>query len=66
VGDERATCWTDLEKYLMEDVVPMVPYLWSNVIVITGDTVTNFEADPISQGTTFTQVAVNNALPVPA
>ncbi|MGH2597590.1 MAG: ABC transporter substrate-binding protein [Actinomycetota bacterium] len=66
VGDDRATCWADLEKYLMEDVVPMVPYLWSNVIVITGDTVTHFEADPISQGTTFTQVAVNNDLPVPA
>ena len=50
LGDERATCWADLEKYLMEDVVPMVPYLWSNVIVITGNDVTNFEADPISQG----------------
>ena len=65
-GTERATCWADLEKYLMEDVVPMVPYLWSNVIVITGDSVTHFEADPISQGTTFTQVAVSNHLPVPA
>ena len=65
-GDARAICWADLEKYLMQDVVPMVPYLWSNVIVITGSTVTHFEADPISQGTTFTQVAVNNGLPVPA
>jgi len=62
VGDERATCWTNLDKYLMEDVVPLVPYLWSNVIVITGSDVTHFEADPISQGTTFTQVAVSNNL----
>jgi peptide/nickel transport system substrate-binding protein len=64
-GVQRATCWTTLEKYLMEDVVPLVPYLWSNVIVITGNDVTHFEADPISQGVTFTQVAVSNNLPAP-
>ncbi len=62
---KRATCWSGLDKYLMENVVPLVPYLWSNVIVITGSDVTNFEADPISQGVTFTQVAVSNDLPVP-
>jgi hypothetical protein len=61
-GTERAACWVALDKYLMEDVVPLVPYLWSNVIVITGSDVTHFEADPISQGTTFTQVAVSNKL----
>jgi peptide/nickel transport system substrate-binding protein len=61
-GTDRATCWVALDKYLMEDVVPLVPYLWSNVIVITGSDVTHFEADPISQGTTFTQVAVSNKL----
>jgi peptide/nickel transport system substrate-binding protein len=65
-GVERATCWVGVDKYLMEDVVPVVPYLWSNVIVITGSDVTHFEADPISQGTTFTQVAVSNNLPAPA
>lgn len=64
-GVERATCWVNVDKYLMEEVVPLVPYLWSNVIVITGSDVTHFEADPISQGTTFTQVAVSNNLPVP-
>ena len=61
-GDQRAECWANLDKYLMEDVVPLVPYLWSNVIVITGSDVTHFEADPITQGTTFTQVAVSNNL----
>ncbi len=64
-GAQRATCWADLDKYLMEQVVPLVPYLWSNVIVITGTDVTHFEADPISQGVTFTQVAVSNNLSVP-
>jgi ABC-type transport system substrate-binding protein len=64
-GVKRAACWSALDKYLMENVVPLVPYLWSNVIVITGSDVTNFEADPISQGVTFTQVAVSNGLPVP-
>jgi ABC-type transport system substrate-binding protein len=63
-GDQRAACWVSVDEYLMEDVVPLVPYLWSNVIVITGSDVTHFEADPISQGTTFTQVAVSNNLSV--
>jgi peptide/nickel transport system substrate-binding protein len=61
-GVPRATCWAGVDKYLMENVVPFVPYLWSNVIVITGSDVTHFEADPISQGVTFTQVAVSNHL----
>ena len=61
-GDTRVTCWANLDKNLMQNVVPLVPYLWSNVIVITGNDVTHFEADPISQGTTFTQVAVSNNL----
>jgi peptide/nickel transport system substrate-binding protein len=61
-GDQRASCWVALDQYLMEDVVPMVPYLWSNVIVITGSDVTHFEADPISQGVTFVNVAVSNNL----
>ncbi len=65
-GATRAACWASLDKYLMEDVVPYVPYLWSNVIVITGNDVTHFEADPISQGTTFTQVAVSNNLSIPS
>jgi peptide/nickel transport system substrate-binding protein len=63
-GDQRASCWVGVDQYLMQDVVPLVPYLWSNVIVITGADVTHFEADPISQGTTFTQVAVSNDLSV--
>jgi peptide/nickel transport system substrate-binding protein len=63
-GDQRVPCWVELDKYLMEDVVGLVPYLWSNVIVITGSDVTHFEADPISQGTTFANVAVSNHLSV--
>jgi len=65
-GTSRVTCWSNLDEYLMQNVVPLVPYLWSNVIVITGSDVTHFEADPISQGTTFTQVAVSNNLSMPS
>ena len=61
-GTARVACWTGVDKYLMEDAVPLVPYLWSNVVVITNSDVTHFEADPISQGITFTQIAVNNHL----
>ena len=62
VGAARVACWPGVDKYLMQDVVGLVPYLWSNVVVITNSDVTHFEADPISQGITFTQIAVNNHL----
>lgn len=62
--DERLQCWINLDKYLMEEVVPSVPYLWNNVVTITGSDVTHWEADPFSCSTTFTQVAVSNDLKV--
>jgi len=62
VGSARVACWAGVDKYLMQDVVALVPYLWSNVVVITNSDVTHFEADPISEGITFTQIAVSNHL----
>ena len=33
-----STCWGDLDKKLMEEVVPWVPYIWRNNSVIIADT----------------------------
>ena len=35
-GNERTQCYGDLDKKLMTDVVPWVPYLWSFATHITG------------------------------
>ena len=32
--DERVQCWADLDTYLMEEVVPWVPYLFDNNVVV--------------------------------
>ena len=29
-GDARITCWSDADKYLMEQVVPIVPMEFAN------------------------------------
>jgi len=48
----------------MQNVVPVVPYLWHTLLTVTGQDVTHFEADPFSTSTSFTQVAVSNHLTV--
>lgn len=44
-GDERLQCWADLDTYLMEDVVPWVPYLFDNDVVVLSAHVTNYSFD---------------------
>jgi peptide/nickel transport system substrate-binding protein len=45
VGDERVACWADLDKYLVEEVVPWVVWLFDNNVVITGPRVLNWTFD---------------------
>ena len=44
-GDERVQCWADLDTYLMEDVVPWVPYLFDNDVVVLSANVTSYSFD---------------------
>lgn len=63
-GDARMQCFVTLEQYFTEDVVPMAPYLWANLLTVVGSDVTRWESDPMSTSTSFTQVAVDNSLTV--
>ena len=56
----RTTCWVNLDKKLMEQVVPWVPYLWSNNITIVTPTVTRYVYDQSSSYISLTQIAVSN------
>jgi peptide/nickel transport system substrate-binding protein len=58
--DQRNQCFADLDKKMMEESAPWVPYLWANNITITGNTVTKFEFDQFSGYLSYTQMAVNN------
>jgi hypothetical protein len=58
-GDERVTCFADLDKKLMEEVVPWVPYLEANTAHITGPTVTQWQFDQFSTAQAYAHVAVD-------
>jgi peptide/nickel transport system substrate-binding protein len=64
--DQRDECFANIDKKLMEDVVPWVPYLWVNNLTVTGKTVSKFEFDQFSGYLSFSQTAVNNKASVPS
>ena len=61
-GDERRVCFEDLDKKLMEEVVPWVPYLFANNIQITGPAVVKWDYDQFSGTTAYAHVAVDPEL----
>ncbi len=57
-GDERFQCWADLDTYLMEDVVPWVPYLFDNNVVVTSSRVVNWSFDQFAGLPALDQLAL--------
>jgi peptide/nickel transport system substrate-binding protein len=64
--DQSTQCYADVDKKLMEEAAPWVPYLWAKNITVTGNTVTKWEFDQFSGYLSYTQMAVNNKQPVPS
>jgi hypothetical protein len=58
-GEERVTCWLELDKYLMEEVVPWVPYLDATNVDILGPAVSAYEYDQFAGEAAFSRVAVD-------
>ena len=42
---ERLECWAELDRYLMEEVVPWVPYLFDNNVVVTSNRLVTWSFD---------------------
>jgi peptide/nickel transport system substrate-binding protein len=59
-ADQRNDCYSNLDKKLMEQAVPWVPYLWAKNVTITAPSMTKYEFDQFSGYLSVTQVAVNN------
>jgi peptide/nickel transport system substrate-binding protein len=59
VDQERVDCWIALDKKVMEEVVPMVPYLWATNPDIVSDAVTKFEYDQFAGEPAFSHIAVD-------
>jgi peptide/nickel transport system substrate-binding protein len=60
-GDERVTCWEDLDRKLMEEVAPIVPYLDATTTQVIGPAVTKWDWDQFSGTIAYSQVAVDPA-----
>ena len=60
-GNARMSCYVTLDKYLMENVVPWVPYLSPNEVHLISSAVTVWDYDQSSDTTAYSHVAVNPA-----
>jgi peptide/nickel transport system substrate-binding protein len=59
-ADARLACWIDLDKKLMEQVVPWVPLAWDVATVLTAPSLTRYVFDQASGEISLTQIAVDN------
>ena len=57
-GPDRFQCWAELDQELMEDIVPMVPYLFDNSVDIISDNVQNYSFDQFAGLAAFDSLAV--------
>jgi hypothetical protein len=59
VGDARTQCWADLDKYLMEEVVPWVPRTFTNATEIVSSNIVNFSYDEFGGMAALDHLATN-------
>jgi peptide/nickel transport system substrate-binding protein len=57
-GDERFNCWAELDREIMEEVVPWVPYLFDNSVDVISDNVQNYSFDQFAGLAAFDSLAV--------
>ena len=58
-GQERTDCWVELDKKLMEEVVPWAPMLWATNNDLLGPAVTAYDYDQFSGEAAYSKVAVD-------
>jgi peptide/nickel transport system substrate-binding protein len=57
-GDERFQCWAELDQQLMEEIVPMVPYLFDNSVDILSENIVHYSFDQFAGLAAFDSLAV--------
>jgi peptide/nickel transport system substrate-binding protein len=63
--EEQVSCWTLLDKYTMNEVVPWVPYLSSTLIWTASSRTHGIVQDPFSKMVALDQVWVSDVRPSP-
>jgi peptide/nickel transport system substrate-binding protein len=61
LDEERMTCWQNLDKKIMEQIVPWVPYLDAKNVGIIGPAVTKYVYDQSSGTVAYSRVAVDKS-----
>ena len=57
-GERQARCWSELDMYLMEKVVPIAPYAEEKVIQVVPPRVLKYSFDQFANSPAFDQIAV--------
>jgi peptide/nickel transport system substrate-binding protein len=60
IGNARVSCYAAVDRFLMDDVVPWIPYMWANQVNIISPTVAKWQFDQGSGWTAFAHVAVKS------
>jgi len=58
IAQARLSCYENLDKYLMTNVVPWVPYMWSYVTRITSKNLTKYAFDQFATTPAYAHMAV--------
>ncbi len=58
LDDARTTCWAELDKLLMEEIVPWVPYLFDNNVDVISARISNYSFDQFAGLAAFDQMAI--------
>lgn len=59
--DDRTRCWAELDRRLMTEVVPWIPYLAANKLVITSDAVVPYQFDQFSGEISFAHIGIDRS-----
>jgi peptide/nickel transport system substrate-binding protein len=60
IGPARVSCYSGLDRTLMTNVVPWVPYLWSFVTRITSTNVTHYQFDQFPTTPAYENISVTS------
>jgi peptide/nickel transport system substrate-binding protein len=60
-GQQRLQCWANMDKKLMEQVVPWVPYLFDNNVDITSNRIVNYQFDQFAGLMALDQIALSSS-----
>ncbi|HEY1332061.1 MAG TPA: ABC transporter substrate-binding protein [Actinomycetota bacterium] len=57
-GTDRESCWADMDKYIMENVVPWVPWRWGKNQYVYSNRIAFFSLSQFSAGSSIANIAL--------